>query len=103
LIDASNRASRESPPWDSFEALKLTRLDAHHWRAEIEYRSREGKKEHRTFEGTREEIRKDIQAEKDLPDNERTHLLRALNLHEPVFEFHFPPFDPMGPRWRDQP
>jgi hypothetical protein len=89
--------------WESFDALKLTRLEGKRWRAEIEYRSEKGKKEHKTFEGTREEIRKDIRAEKDLPANEKGHLLRALNLHEPVFEFHLPPFDKLGPDFQEQP
>lgn len=93
----------ERPAWGSFDALKLTRLDEKRWRAEIEYRSKEGAKEKKTFEGTRAEIRKDIQAEKDLPANERAHLLRALNLHEPVFEFHFPPFGPTAPGSSDHP
>jgi membrane-associated protease RseP (regulator of RpoE activity) len=78
--------------WESFDALKLTRMDNNRWRAEIEFRNKEGKKEHKSFEGTREEIRKGIQNEKDLPANEQRHLLRALNLHEPTFEFHFPSF-----------
>jgi PDZ domain len=87
----------ESPAWETFDALKLTRLADHRWRAEIEFRSKEGKKVQKQFEGTRAEIRKDIRAEKDLPADERSHLLRALNLHEPVFEFHFPPFGPTPP------
>ena len=48
-------------------------------------------------------IGKDVRAEKDLPESERSHLLRALNLHEPIFEFHFPPAGPIGPGSRDQP
>jgi hypothetical protein len=93
----------DNAAWESFDALKLTRVDANRWRAEIEFRSKEGKKEHKTFEGTREELRKAIQAEKDLPTNERTHLLRTLNLHDPIFEFHFPPFGPMGPSFSEHP
>jgi hypothetical protein len=93
----------EDQAWESFDALKLTRLGNNRWRVEIEYRSKQGKTEHKTFEGTREQLRKDIQAEKDLPANERSHLLRALNLHEPVFEFHFPPFDKMGPTFWEEP
>ena len=96
-------SKKGSPGWESLDGLKLTRLDANRWRAEIDYRSKEGKKEHKTFEGTREEIRKDIQAAKDLPANEQSHLLRALNLHEPVFEFHFPPFDKLGLDFWEQP
>jgi hypothetical protein len=88
---------RDHPAWTSFDALKLTRLDSQRWRAEIEYRNKEGKPEKKTFEGTRDELRKDLLAEKDLPENERNHLLRALNLHEPVFEFHFPPIGPLVP------
>jgi hypothetical protein len=76
--------------WDAFDAMKLTRTDANHFQASIEYRSRERKKEAKNFSGTREEIRKAIDADKDLPGNERNHLLRALNLHNPIFEFHFP-------------
>jgi hypothetical protein len=89
----------DNPAWASFDSLKLTRLENHRWRAEIEYRTRDGKSENKTFEGTRAELRREILAEKDLPENERYHLLRALNLHEPVFEFHFPPFGPLGPRF----
>jgi hypothetical protein len=79
--------------WESFDELKLTRLNGKRWRAEIDYRGKDGKKEHKVFEGTRHEIRKDIHSEKDLPANERRHLLRTLNMHEPVFEFRLPPFD----------
>jgi membrane-associated protease RseP (regulator of RpoE activity) len=83
--------------WESFDAMKLVRTEGKKWHTEIDYRNKDGKKEHKVFDGTREEIRKAIEAEKDLPDNERTHLLRALNLHEPAFEFHFPPLGPGGP------
>lgn len=79
--------------WDLFDSMKLNRLDANRWHAEIEYRNKDGRKETKTFEGTRDEIRKNIQADKNLPTDERNHLLRALNMHEPVFEFHFPRFD----------
>jgi len=95
--------SRNGSSWDLFDAMKLTRLDAKRWHAEIEYRTKEGKKESKTFEGTREEIRKDIQADKNLPANERNHLLRAMNVHNPIFEFHFLPFDQIGPESKDKP
>jgi membrane-associated protease RseP (regulator of RpoE activity) len=76
--------------WASFDAMKLTRTDANHWTAEIEFRANDGKKESKKFTGTRQEIRKQIQEEKDLPANERNHLLRSMNLQPPVFEFEFP-------------
>jgi membrane-associated protease RseP (regulator of RpoE activity) len=87
--------------WESFDSLKLSRQGDKGWHAEIDYRTKDGKKEHKVFNGTREEIRKAVQAEKDLPANERNHLLRALNLHNPVFEFHIPPlFDQLVPDYR---
>jgi membrane-associated protease RseP (regulator of RpoE activity) len=89
--------------WESFDAMKLTRMDGKKWHAEIDYRTKDGKKEHKVFEGTREEIRKAIDSEKDLPANERTHLLRALNMHEPGFEFHFPRLGSLERGSGDQP
>lgn len=77
--------------WESFDELRLTRTDDKHWHAIIDYRNKDGKKEEKSFKGTREEIRKAIEAEKDLPANERTHLLNALNMRVPSFEFYFPP------------
>jgi len=87
--------------WESFDAMKLTRLDNKKWRAEIDFRTKEGKKDHKVFEGTRQEIRKAIETEKDLPANERAHLLRALNLQEPIFHFHFPALDSGTSRFWD--
>ena len=83
----------DNTAWDSFDALKLTRLDKNRWHAEIEYRSKDGKKEDKTFEGTRDEIHKDIQTEKNLPAEERTRLLRALDIHEPILDMHIPGID----------
>jgi len=89
--------------WETFDAMKLSRLDNNRWRAEIEYRAKDGKKEHKTFEGTREEIRKDIQATNDLPPDEGAHLLRALDAQNRIFEFHFPPTAPKGRDGRNSP
>ena len=85
-----------SPGWETFDALKLTRLDAHRWRAEIEYRSREGKKEKKTFEGTREELRKDLLAEKDLPENERQSLAAGPQSSRAGLRVSFSAFWPAG-------
>jgi membrane-associated protease RseP (regulator of RpoE activity) len=83
--------------WDSFDEIKLTRTEGKQWRAEVAYRSKDGKKVSKTYSGTREEIRKAIQGERDLPANERADMLRALNLHDPVFDFRFPPGVPVPP------
>ncbi|HWB14613.1 MAG TPA: PDZ domain-containing protein [Pirellulales bacterium] len=66
--------------WESFDSLTLSRVDNEHFRATIKYRNEDGKVVTHRFKGTREEIRQDIEEERDLPANERTHLLRALGL-----------------------
>lgn len=88
-----NPEGRTSNPklWEFFDELRLTRTGDHQWKAIIDYRTTDGKKQERTFSGTREEIRKAIDAEKDLPAEERQHLLRALDFHNPFYEFYFNP------------
>jgi membrane-associated protease RseP (regulator of RpoE activity) len=76
--------------WTTFDSMKLTRSEDNKWSAEIEYRTKDGKKESKKFSGTRQELRKQIQEEKNLPDTEKHHLLRALNLQPPIFEFEIP-------------
>ena len=89
--------------WDLIDAIKLTRVDDQRWRAEIDYRTTDGKKEHKTFEGTRDTIRKDIESAKDIPANERSQLLHSLNLDNSMFEMRFPfgPFGQFSPVYRD--
>ncbi|QDU74638.1 Putative serine protease HtrA [Bremerella volcania] len=89
------KQKEDAGDWTSFDSLTLRKLDDNHYRAEIEYLAKNGKKEHHKFEGTRDEIKGQIKAEKDLPDNEKEHLLRGLDMHEPVIpDFRYgPPFD----------
>jgi hypothetical protein len=68
----------------------LTRVDGKRWRAEVDYRAKDGKTEHKKFEGTREELRRDIMGDKDLPAAERNQLLHSLNLDRPMFDLGFP-------------
>ncbi|HZZ78426.1 MAG TPA: PDZ domain-containing protein [Gemmataceae bacterium] len=88
-------AKSNDSAWNMFDSIKLTRTDAKHWRAEVDYRNKDGKKDTKVYNGTREEIRKAIESENDLPAQERENLLRALNLRS-SFEFHFPPFESTG-------
>ena len=55
-----------------------------------------GKIEHQVFEGTREEIRHDVMAQKDLPGNERDHLLRSLDMRQQKVQW---PHLEYGPGW----
>ncbi|MBS0203921.1 MAG: PDZ domain-containing protein [Planctomycetes bacterium] len=81
-----------SPAWDNFDSLSLKKLGDNRFRAEVQYLDKDGKTQKHVFEGTREEIRKDIDAEKDLKPEERAHLLRSLNLHNPEDDVAFPGF-----------
>lgn len=83
-------AAENSPKWESFDSLSLKSLGNNRYKIEIEYKAKDGKMEHRRFEGTREEIHKDIMAQKDLPDNEREHLLRSLDMPGANGPFEFP-------------
>jgi membrane-associated protease RseP (regulator of RpoE activity) len=66
--------------WVAFDALTLTRVDESHFKAEVKYRDEKGKIVTRTFQGTRDEIAKAIADQKDMPEVERNHLLRALDM-----------------------
>lgn len=83
---SGSQQSGQQQPWLAFDAMTLTRLDKDHFKAEIKYRNDQGKMETHTFQGTRKELRKDIDSEKDLPASERADLLRALDLAQHPFE-----------------
>lgn len=96
---------KETPPespWKSFDALSLKKLDNDRFKADIEYLDKDGKKQHHEFEGTRDEIRQQIEAEKDLPANEKEHLERGLDLRGPMIpdDLWSPYREPMR-RWYD--
>jgi len=98
------RRGNDNASWDLIDALKLTRVDGQRWRAEIDYRTKDGKKEHKTFEGTRDAIRKDIESAKDIPADERSQLLHSLNMDNSMSEMPFPfvPFGQFSPVYRDR-
>lgn len=73
---------RQTPgsEWDNFDSLSLKKLGDNKYRAEVQHLDLEGKMQKHVFEGTREDIRKAIEADDDLKPIERDHLLRSLNL-----------------------
>jgi len=76
---------------ESFDSMTLSRLDANRFKAENSFRDDKGKIEHKKFEGSRQEIHKAIEKQKDLPPAERDQLLRALDLKPRFFDFGIPP------------
>ncbi len=80
-IQSSTRApSARDDRWASFDSMTLKSLGNNRYKVEIGYEIKDGQIEHRTFEGTRAEIQRDIQAQKDMPANERGNLLRSLGM-----------------------
>ncbi len=76
-------------PWKTFESMTVTKLQDGRYKVEINYHDADEKQIHREYVGTREEIKKAIDADKDLPPDERQHLLRTLDMQErpPVWFF----------------
>jgi C-terminal processing protease CtpA/Prc len=80
LEEPASSPSRVERGSQSLDAITLMRDYEDRFRAEIRYRDDRGKVETRTFQGTRDQVRKDIDALKDRPANERDHLLHVLDI-----------------------
>lgn len=68
------------PGWNSFDSMTLKKLDKDRFHASINHTDKNGKLQKHEYEGTREEIHKKIEADEDLTPDERSHLLRSLDL-----------------------
>ncbi len=96
------KETQHEAPWKSFDSLSLKKLDNDRFKAEIEYLDQDGKKQQHAFEGTRDEIRKQIEEEKDLPANEKKHLMQGLDLHRPIVPDDFwSPYRDLSRHWYD--
>jgi len=76
-------AEEDRNHWKNFDSLSLKSLGDGKYSASIYHTDPDGKTQKHTFEGTREEIRKQIEADKDMNDYQRGHLLNSLNLGAP--------------------
>ncbi|HWA98000.1 MAG TPA: hypothetical protein VG713_05885, partial [Pirellulales bacterium] len=97
-----NERNGDSDHWNIFDSMTITQVDKNKFKAEIAYRDKDGKVEKRQFEGTRDELRRDIEQQKDLPASEREHLLSALGLGQNDMDDFFPFWGP-DPRWFNMP
>jgi membrane-associated protease RseP (regulator of RpoE activity) len=61
-------------------AMTMRSLDGDRFHAEIEFKDEDGKSKNWSFEGTRDEIRKELESNKELPNDLREHMLRSLDL-----------------------
>jgi len=93
-----NRQSFSS--WDSFESVQVRTLEDGRYHAEVKYKDPQGNEKSFAFEGKREEIIKQINEEKELPDAKKQALLNALNMdsgklfNNPFFQGGSPFNDP---------
>jgi membrane-associated protease RseP (regulator of RpoE activity) len=78
--------------WKLFDSMTFKRLDENRFQAVINYRNEKGEIEQHKFEGTRDEIRKAIEGEQDMPLAERQQLLESLRLAGHPLEFRLPGF-----------
>lgn len=83
-------AAQDNAGWESFDSMSLKSLGDNRFKVDIGYETEDGKVVNRTFTGTREQIRNDIVAEKNLPAEERAHLLRSLDMPGADFQLDFP-------------
>lgn len=75
-----NHEKPAKAPWERFDSLTMKKIGENKFKVDVQYLSKDGKVQRHSFEGTREEIHKAIEAEKDLPDDEKQDLLDSLDL-----------------------
>jgi hypothetical protein len=87
-----NRPERheQSAEWREFDALNLQRLSDGRYKASVDYLNGKGEKRHLQFQGSRDEIRDQIEGRTDIPVGERRQILGALNLNETPWPMYAP-------------
>ncbi len=68
--------------WNRIDSIVVKRLDENRFRALLTHFDKDGNLEKHEYDGTREELRKLIDADDDLKMNERYHLLRSLDISD---------------------
>ena len=90
---------------ESFEALSVEKLPNGKYRASIEFLGADGDKHSFKYEGSRKEIREQIQKTKGLPAPARHQLLNALGMSDSPWrglDRHLPDLEKLFRRWERQ-
>lgn len=66
--------------WDNFESVQVKTLPSGKYHAEVSYKDNNNETKSFVFEGKKEEIIKQINNQKDLPEAKKQALLNALNM-----------------------
>lgn len=79
---------RGKSKWESFKSMSIKQEPDGTYKVHVEFRDGDKNEISRDYVGSREEIRTAIKEDKDLPEDERQHLLRSLDKQdEPIFNF----------------
>jgi len=89
----SNGRHEGANQWNQFDSLTLKKMDNDKFHASIAFTDKDGKLQKHEYDGTRDELRKRIEEDKDLSNAERFHLLRSLDIQTRVTTFPFTPED----------
>jgi serine protease Do len=84
---AGTRGGQGNADWERFDSMSLEKTGKDSFKISIRYLNDKGKIEEHQFKGTRDQLAKDIQSEKDLTHSERSHLLGALNVSNNSMNF----------------
>ena len=77
--------------WSKFQSMSVAKSADGTYTVNVEYRDGDDKDLKREFSGTREEIRKEINKDEELPEDTKEHLLRSLDQQTPdMFRFQWP-------------
>lgn len=74
------KPGKQSLAWDSFESVQVKTLPDGRYHAEISFKNNDNETKKFSFEGKREEIIEQINAQQELPVDKKTALLNALNM-----------------------
>ncbi len=94
----------QSQSWSKsqFESIEITAAGDDKIRAAVKYKDSNGNSKEFVFEGSQNEIRKQIMGQKEMDNNRKKHLLQALDMNNTPPAI--PDFDPfMTPDWFNQP
>lgn len=100
----STQEQRQGVVEESFESLNVEKLEDGRYRASIEYLDKDGNKREFKFEGSREELRRQIGQTEEMAPAARKHLLNALDMKEawPMPQFWGPlDFQDLMRAWRN--
>ena len=101
----SAREQRREVIEESFESLNVEKLEDGRYRASIAYLDNDGNKREFKFEGSREELRRQIDQTEEMAPAARKQLLAALDMKQawPMPQFWMPlDFEDLMRAWRDQ-